>query len=117
MLLVRSYCYCISCGKSKTFSIRNFSGASSGIGQALAVEYAKHGTNLVIGGRNTDQLQKTKNQCIKSGLKENQVNFQMKTLRFSLFQLDYFTVTVIGCVGSWRHCRRAHPKTTCRCGH
>lgn len=52
-----------------------FVGASSGIGQGTAIEFAKHGANLVLGGRNVDQLKETKNQCIKAGLKENQVLF------------------------------------------
>lgn len=48
-------------------------GASSGIGQGAAIEFAKHGSNLVLGGRNVDQLKDTKSQCVKAGLKENQV--------------------------------------------
>jgi len=59
-----------ACFKGKTVII---TGASSGIGQGAAVEFAKHGANLVLGGRNVDQLQETKNQCIKAGLKENQI--------------------------------------------
>jgi NAD(P)-dependent dehydrogenase (short-subunit alcohol dehydrogenase family) len=48
-------------------------GASSGIGAGIALEFANHGANLVIGGRNVEQLQETKNNCIKAGLKDNQV--------------------------------------------
>jgi len=58
------------CFKGKTVIV---TGASSGIGQGAALEFAKHGANLVLGGRNVDQLKETKNQCIKAGLKENQV--------------------------------------------
>jgi NAD(P)-dependent dehydrogenase (short-subunit alcohol dehydrogenase family) len=48
-------------------------GASSGIGQGVAIGFATHGANVVLGGRNTSQLEETKSQCIKAGLKENQV--------------------------------------------
>jgi len=48
-------------------------GASSGIGAGIALEFARNGANLVIGGRNAEQLQETKNKCIQAGLKENQV--------------------------------------------
>jgi len=58
------------CFKGKTIII---TGASSGIGQGAAVEFAKQGANLVLGGRNVDQLKETKDQCIKAGLKENQI--------------------------------------------
>jgi len=60
------------CFKGKTVII---TGASSGIGQGAAIAFAKHGANLIIGGRDVNQLQETKNQCIKAGLKENQVVF------------------------------------------
>jgi len=58
------------CFKGKTVLI---TGASSGIGQGAAVEFARHGANLVLGGRNVDQLKDTKNQCVKAGLQEKQV--------------------------------------------
>lgn len=38
-------------------------GASSGIGRALSLEYAKTGADLVIVGRNVQELQKTSEQC------------------------------------------------------
>jgi len=56
--------------KGKTVII---TGASSGIGQGTAVEFARLGANLVLGGRNVDQLKETKNQCCKAGLQEKQV--------------------------------------------
>jgi len=56
--------------KGKTVII---TGASSGIGQGTAVKFARHGANLVLGGRNVDQLKETKNQCCKAGLLEKQV--------------------------------------------
>jgi len=58
------------CFKGKTVIV---TGASSGIGQGVAAEFAKHGANVIIGGRNTSQLEETKSQCIKAGLKENQI--------------------------------------------
>jgi len=48
-------------------------GSSSGIGAGVAVEFAKRGANLILTGRNVDQLNNVKNQCIEAGLKENQV--------------------------------------------
>jgi len=59
-----------ACFSGKTVII---TGASSGIGRGAALEFAKLGANLVIGGRNVEELNETKNQCIKAGLKENQV--------------------------------------------
>lgn len=38
-------------------------GASSGIGKALSLEFAKHGYNLVIIARNNDKLIELKNTC------------------------------------------------------
>jgi len=60
-----SYCF-----KGKTVII---TGASSGIGQGAAIEFAKLGANLILGGRNVDNLQATKNMCVKEGLKDNQI--------------------------------------------
>jgi len=60
-----SYCF-----KGKTVII---TGASSGIGQGAAIEFAKLGANLILGGRNVDNLQATKSMCVKEGLKDNQI--------------------------------------------
>lgn len=44
-------------------------GASSGIGQALAVAYSASGVNLFLCARNLEKLQKTKELCEKLGAK------------------------------------------------
>lgn len=47
-------------------------GASSGIGEALAIYYAKHGTKLLsICGRNEERLNKTADECRKFGAEVN----------------------------------------------
>lgn len=40
-------------------------GASSGIGRALALEFAKHNCKLFLTGRNIDELKETENSCQK----------------------------------------------------
>ncbi len=49
-------------------------GASSGIGRATAVEFAKHGVKVAIAGRNAERLEETAQLCYKEGLKEKDVN-------------------------------------------
>ena len=49
------------------------SGASSGIGAATAVEFAKHGVKVAINGRNAENLEKTAKSCYEAGLKETEV--------------------------------------------
>ena len=49
-------------------------GASSGIGAATAVEFAKHGVKIAINGRNAENLDKTAKKCYQAGLKETEVN-------------------------------------------
>ncbi|KAJ0176916.1 hypothetical protein K1T71_006925 [Dendrolimus kikuchii] len=44
-------------------------GASRGIGAAIAIEFAKEGANVVIVGRNQSKLDKVGNECLKLGSK------------------------------------------------
>lgn len=41
-------------------------GASSGLGEALALQFAKRGATLVLSGRNRDKLEAVKSQCKNS---------------------------------------------------
>ncbi|XP_052090987.1 uncharacterized oxidoreductase TM_0325-like isoform X1 [Mytilus californianus] len=48
-------------------------GASSGIGEGTALHFAKLGAKLFITGRNGDNLQKTKDQCVQLGLPSDNI--------------------------------------------
>ncbi len=45
-------------------------GASSGIGRATAIEFARHNTRLVLAARNESNLEKTARACAKAGARE-----------------------------------------------
>ena len=53
--------------------ILSFSGASSGIGWACAVELSRWGAKLALTGRNEERLQETAELCRKEGLPDNKV--------------------------------------------
>ncbi|RWS24902.1 tropinone reductase 2-like protein [Leptotrombidium deliense] len=48
-------------------------GATSGIGKETATLFSKLGCRIAITGRNADNLKDTKQKCIASGLKENDI--------------------------------------------
>ena len=48
-------------------------GASSGIGEALAKQYVKQGDKLVLSARRENQLQRVKDACIEQGAKPEDV--------------------------------------------
>ncbi len=51
-------------------SVVVITGASSGIGRATAVEFARHNTRLVLAARNESSLEKTARACKKAGARE-----------------------------------------------
>lgn len=53
-----------SAPKAKTILI---TGATSGIGEALAIEYASVGTTLILVGRNVDRLAAVEDLCKSKG--------------------------------------------------
>ncbi|XP_059490425.1 3-oxoacyl-[acyl-carrier-protein] reductase FabG-like [Neocloeon triangulifer] len=48
-------------------------GASSGIGAQTAVHFAKLGSQVVITGRNAENLEATKKKCIEAGAESNKI--------------------------------------------
>lgn len=57
--------------KSMDFTGRTVvvTGGSSGIGRSICVRFAEHGANVVVCGRNIEQLKKTVEACEKTGAK------------------------------------------------
>ena len=50
-----------------------FLGASSGIGAATALEFAKYGSKLSLTGRNRENLEGVAKQCQEAGLDKDKV--------------------------------------------
>eukprot|EP00105_Crassostrea_gigas_P033055 XP_011456302.1 PREDICTED: uncharacterized protein LOC105348529 [Crassostrea gigas] len=48
-------------------------GASSGIGAATALEFAKNGAKLVLAARNVERLNEVANQCSSKGLQQENI--------------------------------------------
>ena len=48
-------------------------GASSGIGEALALQYAKDGAGLVLSARRADELKRVAARCVEAGLPEDNI--------------------------------------------
>ena len=48
-------------------------GASSGIGEALALEYVKHGAALILSARRRAVLEQVKLSCVEAGAKESDI--------------------------------------------
>ena len=53
-------------------------GASSGIGAATAVQFARQGIRLALHGRNMERLSDVKKQCLQEGLAENDVCIDLR---------------------------------------
>lgn len=56
--------------KNKTVWI---TGGSSGIGEALALQFAEQGARLVLSARRKDELERVRDACVAAGLPENEV--------------------------------------------
>jgi len=51
-----------------------FTGASSGIGAASAVKFAKHGCRLVVNGRKQQALNEVADRCVAEGITRDNVS-------------------------------------------
>lgn len=74
--------------------VLTFLGSSSGIGAGVAVEFAKLDSNIVLSGRNVEQLKLVKEQCVKAGLKESQVS-RLRIIVWLFYLLCVFKVVFV----------------------
>ncbi len=75
--------------KGKTILV---TGASSGIGQSIAIHCASQGAKLLLIGRDINRLEKTKNLCKNKSIHEflsiNLLDFEKNRVRFHSFLTD-----------------------------
>lgn len=68
IIWIYDLCFCIDSFKDKVVWI---TGASSGIGEQIALNLSKFGAKLVLSARSNDKLFQVKNRCIGNFLKKN----------------------------------------------
>ena len=68
-------------------------GSSSGIGAATAVDFARQGATIAITGRNAENLERTRNQCLEAGASEGQVCVAMCEYMMTSSNGNIFRVT------------------------
>ena len=59
----------------------SLSGASSGIGAATAVEFARAGASVALIARSVEGLQSTAQKCQQAGAEKDKVKITLKQLR------------------------------------
>ena len=55
-------------------------GASAGLGQGAAIEFAREGATLALTGRNQERLSETATKCTAVGLSEDKVQRKQRLL-------------------------------------
>ncbi|MFO8067421.1 MAG: SDR family NAD(P)-dependent oxidoreductase [Bacteroidales bacterium] len=73
------------------------SGATSGIGKACALKFAKIGYSLIINGRREDRLNKLKDDLVKD------YNIKVKILAFDVRKQDDVISAINGLEGEWKN--------------
>jgi NADP-dependent 3-hydroxy acid dehydrogenase YdfG len=70
-------------------------GASSGLGEALAYEFSKAEARLIISGRNTEELNKLKNNLKRS---ERDILIYYKPIPFQEKRLRQLIISVVSII-------------------